>query len=199
MEEAADNPERDPRVAQENAQANFERLAEDIPKDIQDRENRVAGSIARLPAEHMQKAGFRVKVRNSDDLNPLKEQLGVPYGKGSCHTAEVGGYFVEGHVPVEDIKRLLTDKPDAKGLAVPGMPLGSPGMEVPDGTVQPYAVVPIVATELRAGRKIHRPSKPYGRSWQRNYVPIRLRKDRKVGRNFRRDNSGLSRPMPRDR
>lgn len=96
--------------------------------------------------EHMQKAGFKVEVRNSDDLNPLKEQLGVPYGKGSCHTAEVGGYFVEGHVPAEDIKRLLTDKPDAKGLAVPGMPLGSPGMEVPDGTVQPY-VVELVARD----------------------------------------------------
>lgn len=90
--------------------------------------------------EHMQKAGFTVEVRNLDDLNPIKEQLGVPYGKGSCHTAEVEGYFVEGHVPAEDVKRLLREKPTAKGLTVPGMPLGSPGMEVPDGTVQPYVV-----------------------------------------------------------
>jgi hypothetical protein len=90
--------------------------------------------------EHLQKAGFRVEVHNADNLNPVKERLGVPYGKGSCHTAEIGGYFVEGHVPAEDIKRLLSEKPNAKGLVLPGMPLGSPGMEVPDGTVQPYSV-----------------------------------------------------------
>ncbi|MFC5595348.1 DUF411 domain-containing protein [Lysobacter niastensis] len=93
-----------------------------------------------LWVEHLQKAGFRVEVRNADDLNPVKERAGVPYGKGSCHTAEIGGYFVEGHVPVEDIKRLLAEKPDAKGLVLPGMPLGSPGMEVPSGEVQPYTV-----------------------------------------------------------
>jgi len=90
--------------------------------------------------EHMRKAGFEVQVRDSDDLGPIKELVGVPPGKGSCHTAEVGGYFVEGHVPAGDIKRLLAQKPDARGLAVPGMPLGSPGMEMPDGTTQPYTV-----------------------------------------------------------
>ena len=88
----------------------------------------------------MQRAGFRTEIRNQDDLNPLKQQLGVPYGKGSCHTAEVGGYFVEGHVPAEDVKRLLREKPDARGLTVPGMPAGSPGMEIPDGSTQPYLV-----------------------------------------------------------
>lgn len=93
-----------------------------------------------LWVEHMQDAGFQVQVRNSDDLGPIKERVGVPHGKGSCHTAEVGGYFVEGHVPAEDIKQLLASRPDAKGLTVPGMPLGSPGMEAPDGRVQPYAV-----------------------------------------------------------
>lgn len=93
-----------------------------------------------LWVEHLQKAGFRVEVRNEDNLNPVKERLGVPYGKGSCHTAEIGRYFVEGHVPAEDIKRLLSEKPNAKGLVLPGMPLGSPGMEMPDGTVQPYTV-----------------------------------------------------------
>lgn len=93
-----------------------------------------------LWVDHLRQAGFQVEVRNSDDLNPIKEKLGVPYGKGSCHTAEVGGYFVEGHVPAEDVKRLLEQKPDARGLVLPGMPLGSPGMEVPDGTVQPYTV-----------------------------------------------------------
>lgn len=90
--------------------------------------------------EHMRKNGFEVDVRNEDNLNPIKERVGVPVGKGSCHTAEVGGYFVEGHVPADDIKRLLAEKPDAKGLVLPGMPAGSPGMEMPDGTTQPYTV-----------------------------------------------------------
>ena len=90
--------------------------------------------------EHMRNAGFQVEVRDSDNINPIKERVGVPLGKGSCHTAEVGGYFVEGHVPAQDIKRLLAQKPDAKGLVLPGMPAGSPGMETPDGTTQPYTV-----------------------------------------------------------
>lgn len=90
--------------------------------------------------EHLRKAGFPVEVRDTDNLNPIKERVGVPVGKGSCHTAEVGGYFVEGHVPADDIKRLLAEKPDAKGLVLPGMPMGSPGMETPDGSVAPYTV-----------------------------------------------------------
>ena len=90
--------------------------------------------------DHMRQAGFRVEVRDEDNLDPVKQRLGVPHGKGSCHTAEVGGYLVEGHVPAQDVKRLLAEKPDAKGLVLPGMPMGSPGMEMPDGTVQPYTV-----------------------------------------------------------
>lgn len=90
--------------------------------------------------DHLRQQGFKVQVRDVDDMGPVKQRLGIPYGKGSCHTAEVGGYFVEGHVPASDIKRLLAEKPAAKGLVLPGMPLGSPGMEVPDGTVQPYTV-----------------------------------------------------------
>lgn len=90
--------------------------------------------------EHLRKSGFKVEVRNGDNLNPVKQRVGVPIGKGSCHTAEVGGYFVEGHVPADDIKRLLMQKTDAKGLVLPGMPAGSPGMELPDGTTQPYTV-----------------------------------------------------------
>lgn len=93
-----------------------------------------------LWVKHLRDAGFTVRVDNTDNLMPIKERLGVPDGKGSCHTAEVGGYFVEGHVPVGDIKRLLAEHPDAKGLVLPGMPLGSPGMETPDGTSQPYSV-----------------------------------------------------------
>jgi hypothetical protein len=90
--------------------------------------------------EHMRKSGFAVEVRNSDDLDPVKERLGVPDKQHSCHTAEVGGYFVEGHVPADDVKRLLAEKPAARGIAVPGMPLGSPGMEVPGRPAMPYVV-----------------------------------------------------------
>ncbi|HVI24599.1 MAG TPA: DUF411 domain-containing protein [Xanthomonadaceae bacterium] len=90
--------------------------------------------------EHMRHAGFPVEVRNENDVEPTKRRVGVPAGKGSCHTAEVAGYFIEGHVPAEDVKRLLAKKPDAKGLTAPGMPIGSPGMEMPGGHVQPYVV-----------------------------------------------------------
>ena len=93
-----------------------------------------------LWVEHMRNAGFQVEVRDVDNLDPVKTRVGVPVGKGSCHTAEVGGYFVEGHVPANDVKRLLAEKPAAKGLVLPGMPAGSPGMELPDGTSQPYTV-----------------------------------------------------------
>ena len=90
--------------------------------------------------DHLRSTGFAVEVHHEDNLNPLKERVGVPYGKGSCHTAVIGDYFIEGHVPGEDIKRLLAESPDAKGLALPGMPMGSPGMESPDGHSQPYTV-----------------------------------------------------------
>ena len=89
----------------------------------------------------LREAGFQVEVNDVDNLNSVKQRVGLPYGMGSCHTAEVDGYFVEGHVPVEDIKRLLRERPKAKGLAVPGMPAGSPGMEVPSGKVDPYDVM----------------------------------------------------------
>jgi hypothetical protein len=94
----------------------------------------------KLWVRHLEGSGFRVSVHNMDDLGAVKQRAGVPYGMGSCHTAEVGGYFVEGHVPAADIKRLLLEKPRAKGLTVPGMPLGSPGMEVPSGEKEPYEV-----------------------------------------------------------
>lgn len=90
--------------------------------------------------KYMRRAGFAVQVRDESNLNDIKTRVGVPVGKGSCHTAEVGGYFIEGHVPAEDIQRLLAQRPAGKGLVLPGMPLGSPGMEAPDGTVQPYTV-----------------------------------------------------------
>lgn len=95
----------------------------------------------RLWVNHLQQAGFAVEVQNLEDLGPIKQRVGLPYGLGSCHTAEVGGYFIEGHVPAQDVKRLLRERPAARGLTVPGMPLGSPGMEVPSGEVQPYDVL----------------------------------------------------------
>lgn len=90
--------------------------------------------------KHMRDSGFPVEVKSVEDLGGVKTDAGVPAGKASCHTSKVGGYFVEGHVPAEDIKRLLTEKPDAKGLVVPGMVLGSPGMEQA-GVSQPYDVL----------------------------------------------------------
>ena len=94
-----------------------------------------------LWVKHLQDAGFSVKVNDLDNLNAIKERVGVPYGMGSCHTAEVAGYFVEGHVPADDVKRLLRERPAAKGLTVPQMPAGSPGMEVPSGRVDRYDVL----------------------------------------------------------
>ncbi len=79
--------------------------------------------------QHMREAGFDVTVRDREDMDQLKRLAGVPEGLQSCHTARVGNYMVEGHVPAADVKRLLAEQPDAHGLAVPGMPSGSPGME----------------------------------------------------------------------
>ncbi|WP_407062812.1 DUF411 domain-containing protein [Cognatiluteimonas lumbrici] len=90
--------------------------------------------------EHMRHAGFPVEARNEADMGPVKASAGVPPGKGSCHTAIVDGYLIEGHVPAADVKRLLAERPDARGLVLPGMPMGSPGMETPDGRTQPYTV-----------------------------------------------------------
>lgn len=79
--------------------------------------------------EHLRKAGLTVKTINVDDVSPTARALGVPDALRSCHTARIGGYAIEGHVPAADIKRLLREKPKAAGIAVPGMPAGSPGME----------------------------------------------------------------------
>ncbi|MGH8188865.1 MAG: DUF411 domain-containing protein, partial [Steroidobacteraceae bacterium] len=94
----------------------------------------------RVWIDHMQSHGFPVKSIDDEDIGPIKERLGVPYGQGSCHTAEVEGYFIEGHVPANEVERLLAEKPKAKGLTVPGMPIGSPGMEVPGVAPQSYNV-----------------------------------------------------------
>ncbi|MEN8180390.1 MAG: DUF411 domain-containing protein [Pseudomonadota bacterium] len=88
---------------------------------------------------HLKENGFTVEVHNRRNMNPIKSELGVPRHLQSCHTAKVGDYVVEGHVPAEEIRRLLKEKPAVKGLAVPGMPMGSPGMEGP--RQDPYDVL----------------------------------------------------------
>jgi hypothetical protein len=93
--------------------------------------------------EHVRDAGFTVKVNDvSDDaLASLKEKHGVPRTAQSCHTGLVDGYVVEGHVPVTEVQRMLKEKPAIAGIAVGGMPIGSPGMEVPGQRPQTYNVV----------------------------------------------------------
>jgi hypothetical protein len=88
---------------------------------------------------HMKSNGFDVKVQDVDDTTPYRAKYGVPENMASCHTAVVEGYAIEGHVPAADIRRLLKERPAAKGLAVPGMVMGSPGME--GGTAQAYSVM----------------------------------------------------------
>ena len=90
---------------------------------------------------HLQKAGSKVLVTESPVMDKVKDQRGVPKDARSCHTGVVEGYVIEGHVPAADIQRLLKEKPAVVGLAVPGMPAGSPGMEVSSGQVQPYNVL----------------------------------------------------------
>lgn len=79
--------------------------------------------------KEMESAGFKVEVHDLDDLTSIKHAAGVPDDLQACHTARIGGYVVEGHVPAADIRRLLAERPDVAGIATPGMPMGSPGME----------------------------------------------------------------------
>ena len=88
---------------------------------------------------HMERNGFKVTVHDLRNMSPVKTQLGVPRHLQSCHTAKVGGYVVEGHVPADVIVRMLQERPEIKGIAVPGMPMGSPGMEGP--RKDPYDVL----------------------------------------------------------
>lgn len=81
--------------------------------------------------EHLEQSGFRVEVHDTADVQPVKARHGLPGSLASCHTALVGGYVVEGHVPADVIRRLLRERPQVAGVAVPGMPMGSPGMEGP--------------------------------------------------------------------
>lgn len=88
---------------------------------------------------YMQAQGYVVTAHENSSMAVVKARLGVPANAASCHTAKIGGYVIEGHVPVEDIRRLLAEHPDAVGLAAPGMPMGSPGMEM--GAPERYDVL----------------------------------------------------------
>jgi len=91
--------------------------------------------------KHLQQHGFTTRVTDTNDMASIKAQRGVPARAQSCHTAVVDGYVLEGHVPAADVQRLLRERPAVAGLAVPGMPIGSPGMEVPGQKPQAYDVV----------------------------------------------------------
>ncbi|TCV90301.1 DUF411 domain-containing protein [Sulfurirhabdus autotrophica] len=97
--------------------------------------------------EHLKQNGFAVDVHNVQDTSVYREKLGMPMKYGSCHTASINGYTIEGHVPAREIKRLLKEKPKATGLAVPAMVAGSPGMEGPRS--DPYQVL-LVKTDGNA-------------------------------------------------
>ncbi|MET0082856.1 MAG: DUF411 domain-containing protein [Sedimenticola sp.] len=81
--------------------------------------------------KHLEKNGFSVKAHDKNNMSEIKQELGVPRRLQSCHTAKVNGYVIEGHVPADLISKMLREKPQIKGLSVPGMPMGSPGMEGP--------------------------------------------------------------------
>ncbi len=91
--------------------------------------------------DQMKSAGFEMRVHDTQSLDAIKTRHGVPHRLRSCHTAKVDGYIVEGHVPIADVQRLLNQKPKVIGISVPGMPIGSPGMEVASGETEPYEVL----------------------------------------------------------
>lgn len=93
--------------------------------------------------------GYRVVVNDDSDMPAIKRKFGVPDQLVSCHTTIAAGYVIEGHVPLADVRRLLASRPpNVKGIAVPGMPIGSPGMEAPDGVTQPFEVMAFDAAGL---------------------------------------------------
>jgi hypothetical protein len=94
--------------------------------------------------ERMAEAGLPVDLQDTDDLGAVSDKFGVPRDLQGCHVGEIEGYVISGHVPPADIKRLLQEKPEARGLLVSGMPVGSPGMEM-DGQSEPYDVLLLMA------------------------------------------------------
>lgn len=102
---------------------------------------------------HLEKNGFAVVAHDVPGTGPYRERFGVPRDMASCHTAVIEGYAIEGHVPADEIKRLLAEKPKARGLSVPGMPVGSPGMEVEGSRRDAFDVV---LFDDAGGRKVYR-------------------------------------------
>jgi hypothetical protein len=101
-------------------------------------------------AEHFTAAGFATTVQEVDDVGAIRAAAGVPADLGGCHTSKVAGYVVEGHVPVVAVQRLLAERPAIAGLAIPGMPLGSPGMETGGEPAEPYDVIAFAADGSRS-------------------------------------------------
>ena len=100
---------------------------------------------------HLEQNGFEVTSTDVPDMTAVKRRVGVPRSLAACHTALIDGYIVEGHVPADDIKRLLSERPDVAGVSVPGMPVGSPGMEGPNP--QPYDVLAFDEDGLRTAEQ----------------------------------------------
>jgi len=111
-----------------------------------------------LWADHMREYGFEVEEEFRADMGQVKVALGVDVRISSCHTAVVNGYVIEGHVPAPDVRRLLAEAPPVRGLTVPGMPLGSPGMEMPTGEEDDYQVLTFTAAGDLAVFAQHGPS-----------------------------------------
>jgi hypothetical protein len=111
-------------------------MAADLPK-VEVYKSATCGCCSRW-ADHMRQQGFAVTTNDVADVAAERRRLGMPDTESGCHTAVVGGYVIEGHVPASDVKRLLIERPKALGLAVPDMPKGSPGMESADPV--PYQV-----------------------------------------------------------
>ncbi len=102
---------------------------------------------------HLEKNGFTVVAHDVPGTGPYRERYGVPRALASCHTGVIDGYAIEGHVPADDIKRLIAEKPKARGLSVPGMPVGTPGMEV-DGSRRD--AFDVVLFDEAGGRSVYR-------------------------------------------
>lgn len=101
--------------------------------------------------DHVKANGFKVTAMNTQQLPAVKAQLGVPAGLESCQTVVAGSYLIEGNVPADDVKRMLREKPAIRGIAVPGMPIGSPGMEQgPPSGYQKYQVIAFTANGTRS-------------------------------------------------
>jgi hypothetical protein len=90
--------------------------------------------------DHMRAAGYQIETKDTDAMDTVKELMGVPAEMASCHTATIDGDLIEGHVPADAVDKLLAERPQATGLAVPGMPIGSPGMEM-NGQTEPYTAM----------------------------------------------------------